>query len=188
MRAEAKSQSGEGRRYSEEVLQRANETAEIAEARARRAAASMRHYAEEYGQQAESYARAHPFMVGAVAFGLGAAIGGLMPRVARMAQSGGGHGHSHFDWEDEEDYGGAAFAEGDLQGEGDYRAAHHYRESTEDFAEHGDPGRRAREAAADLSRDPETYRKAEAAGRKPAQGSQTAGSGTAKPAGNGGAR
>jgi hypothetical protein len=112
------------------------------------------------GGSADSYARSHPFVVGAVAFGLGAAMGGLLPRAFS------GHGDSL----DEEDYGGAAFADEELQGEGDYKAAHHYREATEEFARKDDPSKRARKAASDVKDNPEAYRKAEEAGRKAASG------------------
>lgn len=153
----------EGSQVAREAVERAHALADAAEARARRTAASLRRRAVQMESGAESYARSHPFVVGAVAFGLGAAMGGLLPRALDGAGRGGSSEH------DGPDDGGATdFADDDLQGEGDYRAAHHYREAAETFAEQDDPAKRAREAAAEVERDPEAFRKAEAAGRKPA--------------------
>ncbi len=152
----------EGSQVAREAVERAHVLADAAEARARRTAASLRRRIVQMESGAESYARSHPFVVGAVAFGLGAAMGGLLPRALNGAGRGGSWEH------DEADDAAAAFADDDLQGEGDYRAAHHYREAAESFTEHDDPTKRAREAAAEVERDPDTFRKAEAAGRKPA--------------------
>jgi hypothetical protein len=58
---------------------------------------------------------------------------------------------------------------GDLQGEGDYRAARRYRRSAETFAQTADIGRAAREAAPRNPGEAEEMREAEAQGRSHAR-------------------
>ncbi len=173
MAAEARSGSG---RVSEEALNRARMTAERAEQRARRRAAALRDQAIEAEHRAADFAGNHPFVVSGLAFGLGAAVGSLLPRLLANGQgvaSGSPQGTAGYaeEAEEEDDEDGAlAYAEEELQGEGDYRAAHHYRDATEAFVREDDPERRAEEAARARSQDPESFKKAEAAGRKAAAG------------------
>lgn len=121
----------------------------------------LRERAGQAGALTNEYAREHPAAVGAAAFAVGTALGTLLPRAAGQARRAIHRRRAP---------GPADYAEGDLQGEGDYRAARRYRGDAESFVEEEDVEARAREAADDVERHPSAYESAEKAGRKPAKG------------------
>ncbi|WP_119168202.1 hypothetical protein [Algihabitans albus] len=126
----------------------------------------LRRRVRERGAAVGSSAQDRPWTVGAAAFGLGAAAGYLLPRAAASLQD---------RWDHDADGDSATEFEDELQGEGDYQAARRYREATEAFVEDDNPTARARAAAEEWAREPAALRRAEAAGRRPAEGSASRG-------------